>query len=70
MEDLIGYAARCSACGYEWWVIHADNLPMPLGGAARLMERAECPNCGNGGEKGQPLHWIARPPVQTDCTKP
>lgn len=62
MPDAIGYAARCSACEYEWWVIHADNLPMPLAGAIRLMKRAECPNCGNSGKKAKPIYWLNRAP--------
>ena len=58
----MGYAARCDACGYEWWVIHRDNLPMPLNGAIRLMQTAHCPKCDNDGKHGKPLFMLLRPP--------
>ena len=38
--------ARCrqERCGHRWTVAH---LPMPLETAARLMQRAACPCCGD-----------------------
>jgi hypothetical protein len=35
---------------------------MPLGDAIRLIQRSECPSCGNDGRNGKPLYWIAREP--------
>lgn len=36
---------RCSKCGHVWEIA---RLPMPLEQAAKLMERARCPQCSSG----------------------
>lgn len=62
MPEPIGYAASCEACGYEWWLIHRDNLPMPLDGAVRIFQTARCPNCDNDGKGEKRLYWLNREP--------
>lgn len=58
-----GFAGKCGACGHEWYVIPAENLPMPISSALRLMQSAFCPECGNEGRPGSPVNfWICREP--------